>query len=189
MDRYVIEGGVPLRGEVRVAGAKNAVLKEMAAAILTDEPVMLRNVPRISDVAIMRETMADIGFAWIDVDEHTIELRDRGPEWLFVPLEAAMKMRSSFILLGPLLVRHGRRNARLQDARLLERDLGDRAAQPVGVVERHGGDGAGERRQDVRGVVATSHADLADGDRDASAAEVEEGQGRRRKRGAAQENP
>lgn len=108
MDRYVIEGGVPLRGEVRVAGAKNAVLKEMAAAILTDEPVTLRNVPRISDVAIMRETMADIGFAWTDVDEHTIELRDRGPEWLFVPLEAAMKMRSSFILLGPLLVRHGR---------------------------------------------------------------------------------
>ncbi|HEY7737939.1 MAG TPA: UDP-N-acetylglucosamine 1-carboxyvinyltransferase [Candidatus Limnocylindria bacterium] len=108
MDRFVIEGGVPLRGTVRVAGAKNAVLKMMAAAILTDEPVVLRNVPRISDVAIMRETMADIGFAWTDVDEHTLELRARGPEWLFVPLEAAMKMRSSFILLGPLLARHGR---------------------------------------------------------------------------------
>jgi UDP-N-acetylglucosamine 1-carboxyvinyltransferase len=108
MDRFVIEGGVPLRGEVRVAGAKNAVLKMMAAAILTDEPVVLRNVPRISDVTIMRETMADIGFAWTDVDEHTLELRARGPEWLFVPLEAAMKMRSSFILLGPLLARHGR---------------------------------------------------------------------------------
>jgi UDP-N-acetylglucosamine 1-carboxyvinyltransferase len=108
MDRFVIEGGVPLRGEVRVAGAKNAVLKMMAAAILTDEPVVLRNVPRISDVAIMRETMADIGFGWTDVDGHGLELRDRGPEWLFVPLEAAMKMRSSFILLGPLLARHGR---------------------------------------------------------------------------------
>jgi UDP-N-acetylglucosamine 1-carboxyvinyltransferase len=108
MDRFVIEGGVPLRGEVRVAGAKNAVLKMMAAAILTDEPVTLRNVPQISDVAIMRETMADIGFAWTDVDAHTLELRDRGPEWLFVPLEAAMKMRASFILLGPVLARHGR---------------------------------------------------------------------------------
>jgi UDP-N-acetylglucosamine 1-carboxyvinyltransferase len=108
MDRFVIEGGVPLRGEVRVAGAKNAVLKMMAAAILTDEPVVLRNVPRISDVAIMRETMTDIGFGWTDVDEHTLELASRGPEWLFVPLEAAMKMRSSFILLGPLLARHGR---------------------------------------------------------------------------------
>jgi len=108
MDRFVIEGGVPLKGEVRVAGAKNAVLKMMAAAILTDEPVLLRNVPRISDVAIMRETMADIGFGWTDVDEHTLALSDRGPEWLFVPLEAAMKMRSSFILLGPLLARHGR---------------------------------------------------------------------------------
>ena len=108
MDRFVIEGGVPLKGEVRVAGAKNAVLKMMAAAILTDEPVVLRNVPRISDVAIMRETMADIGFGWTDVDEHTLALSDRGPEWLFVPLEAAMKMRSSFILLGPILARHGR---------------------------------------------------------------------------------
>jgi UDP-N-acetylglucosamine 1-carboxyvinyltransferase len=108
MDRFVIEGGVPLRGEVRVAGAKNAVLKMMAAAILTDEPVVLRNVPQISDVMIMRETMADIGFGWTDLDGHGLELRDRGPEWLFVPLEAAMKMRSSFILLGPLLARHGR---------------------------------------------------------------------------------
>ncbi|MGH2462751.1 MAG: UDP-N-acetylglucosamine 1-carboxyvinyltransferase [Candidatus Limnocylindria bacterium] len=108
MDRFIIEGGNPLRGEVRVAGAKNAVLKMMAAAILTDQPVVLRNVPRISDVAIMRETMADIGFGWTDVDDHTLELSARGPEWLFVPLEAAMKMRSSFILLGPLLARHGR---------------------------------------------------------------------------------
>lgn len=108
MDRFIVEGGNPLRGEVRVAGAKNAVLKMMAAAILTDEPVVLSNVPRISDVAIMRETMADIGFGWTDVDEHTLELSARGPEWLFVPLEAAMKMRSSFILLGPLLARHGR---------------------------------------------------------------------------------
>jgi len=108
MDRFIVEGGNPLRGEVRVAGAKNAVLKMMAAAILTDEPVVLRNVPRISDVEIMRETMADIGFGWTDVDEHTIQLSARGPEWLFVPLEAAMKMRSSFILLGPLLARHGR---------------------------------------------------------------------------------
>jgi UDP-N-acetylglucosamine 1-carboxyvinyltransferase len=108
VDRFVVEGGTPLRGEVHVAGAKNAVLKMMAAAILTDEPVVLHNVPRISDVAIMRETMADIGFGWTDVGEHTLELSDRGPEWLFVPLEAAMKMRSSFILLGPVLARHGR---------------------------------------------------------------------------------
>jgi UDP-N-acetylglucosamine 1-carboxyvinyltransferase len=108
VDRFIIEGGNPLRGEVHVAGAKNAVLKMMAAAILTDEPVVLHNVPRISDVAIMRETMADIGFGWTDLGEHTLELSERGPEWLFVPLEAAMKMRSSFILLGPVLARHGR---------------------------------------------------------------------------------
>ena len=61
MQKFVITGGVPLHGEVRIAGAKNAVLKEMAAAVLTDEPVTLHNVPRISDVAILREVMGDIG--------------------------------------------------------------------------------------------------------------------------------
>jgi len=54
MQKFVITGGVPLSGEVRIAGAKNAVLKEMAAAVLTEEPVTLRNVPRISDVTILR---------------------------------------------------------------------------------------------------------------------------------------
>ena len=57
MQKFVVTGGTPLRGEVRIAGAKNAVLKLMAAAALTDEPVTLHNVPRISDVPIMRETM------------------------------------------------------------------------------------------------------------------------------------
>ena len=62
MQKFVITGGVPLNGEVRIAGAKNAVLTQMAAAALTDEPVTLRNVPKISDVAILRELMGDIGF-------------------------------------------------------------------------------------------------------------------------------
>ena len=62
MQKFVITGGVPLQGDVRIAGAKNAVLKMMAAATLTDETVRLRNVPRISDVTLMREVMTDIGF-------------------------------------------------------------------------------------------------------------------------------
>src|SRR5687767_15387758 len=62
MQKFVITGGNPLSGEVRIAGAKNAVLKMMAAAVLTDERCILRNVPKISDVAILRELMTDIGF-------------------------------------------------------------------------------------------------------------------------------
>ncbi|MDQ6682171.1 MAG: UDP-N-acetylglucosamine 1-carboxyvinyltransferase [Chloroflexota bacterium] len=108
MQKFIVTGGVPLHGDVRVAGAKNAVLKMMAAAALTDEPCLLRNVPRISDVMIMRETMADIGFNVRRVDGDALEITAVDADWLFVPLEAAMKMRSSFILLGPLLTRFGR---------------------------------------------------------------------------------
>ena len=105
MQKFVVTGGVPLRGEVGIAGAKNAVLKLMAATVLTDEPCLLTNVPRISDVAIMRETMRDIGFSVGSVAGAGLQIAAREAQWLFVPLEAAMKMRASFILLGPLLAR------------------------------------------------------------------------------------
>jgi len=108
MQKFIVTGGTPLHGSVRIAGAKNAVLKLMAAAALTDEPVLLRNVPKISDVMIMRETMGDIGFGVRRVNGDALEITAADADWLFVPLEAAMKMRSSFILLGPLLTRFGR---------------------------------------------------------------------------------
>lgn len=108
MQKFIVTGGAPLRGEVRVSGAKNSVLKLMAAAALTDEPVVLSNVPRISDVSIMRETMADIGFDIRREGDDRLEVHAGSGDWLFVPLEAAAKMRSSFILLGPLLTRFGR---------------------------------------------------------------------------------
>ena len=108
MQKFVITGGRPLTGEVRIAGAKNAVLKMMAAAALTDEPVILRNVPKISDVAILRELMTDIGFDVRRSNGDALELRAADAQWSFVPLEAALKMRASFILLGPMLARFGR---------------------------------------------------------------------------------
>jgi UDP-N-acetylglucosamine 1-carboxyvinyltransferase len=107
MQKFVVTGGAPLSGEVRIAGAKNAVLKLMAAAALTDEPVTLHNVPRISDVSIMRETMSDIGFEVSRPAEDQLRIVAGSADWRFVPLEAAMKMRSSFILLGPMLTRFG----------------------------------------------------------------------------------
>ncbi|MGZ6299475.1 MAG: UDP-N-acetylglucosamine 1-carboxyvinyltransferase [Candidatus Limnocylindria bacterium] len=108
MQKFIVTGGVPLHGEVRIAGAKNAVLKMMAAAALTDDRCVLRNVPRISDVGILRGVMTDIGFSVNPIDDNGLEISANGADWLFVPLEAAMKMRSSFILLGPLLSRFGR---------------------------------------------------------------------------------
>jgi UDP-N-acetylglucosamine 1-carboxyvinyltransferase len=108
MQKFVITGGRPLTGEVRIAGAKNAVLKMMAAAALTDEPVILRNVPKISDVAILRDLMNDIGFEVKRSNGDALEIRAADAQWPFVPLEAALKMRASFILLGPMLARFGR---------------------------------------------------------------------------------
>ena len=108
MQKFIVTGGVPLRGEVRIAGAKNAVLKMMAAAALSEERSILRNVPQISDVQILRGTMTDIGFRVTPLEGDALEIEAAAADWLFVPLEAAMKMRSSFILLGPLLSRFGR---------------------------------------------------------------------------------
>ena len=108
MQKFIVIGGAPLHGEVRIAGAKNAVLKMMAAAVLSEEPTTLRNVPRISDVQILRGTMTDIGFGVTPLEEGGLQITAAAADWLFVPLEAAMKMRSSFILLGPLLTRFGR---------------------------------------------------------------------------------
>jgi UDP-N-acetylglucosamine 1-carboxyvinyltransferase len=108
MQKFIVTGGVPLRGEVQIAGAKNAVLKMMAAAALTDDRCVLHNVPQISDVQILRGVMTDIGFSINPYEDDGLEITAAGADWLFVPLEAAMKMRSSFILLGPLLSRFGR---------------------------------------------------------------------------------
>ena len=108
MQKFIVNGGTPLNGEVRIAGAKNAVLKMMAAAVLSEERTVLRNVPRISDVQILRDTMTDIGFEVKPLEGDSLEITAGAADWLFVPLEAAMRMRSSFILLGPLLSRFGR---------------------------------------------------------------------------------
>ncbi|HUF05887.1 MAG TPA: UDP-N-acetylglucosamine 1-carboxyvinyltransferase [Candidatus Binatia bacterium] len=108
MQKFVITGGQPLSGEVRIAGAKNAVLKMMAAAVLTDELVTLHNVPKISDVAILRGLLADIGIEVRRANGDALEVQARDAAWPFVPLDAGRKMRASFILLGPMLARFGR---------------------------------------------------------------------------------
>jgi UDP-N-acetylglucosamine 1-carboxyvinyltransferase len=105
---FRIDGGVPLRGTVRVSGAKNAALKLMAAATLTGERCRFDNVPEIEDVRVMAETLADLGVAVDHVAPNRYEIASGDVEWLFVPLEAAAKMRASFVLLGPLLTRFGR---------------------------------------------------------------------------------
>jgi UDP-N-acetylglucosamine 1-carboxyvinyltransferase len=107
-EAFRVEGGVPLRGEVPVSGSKNAALKMFAAATLTGERCRFTNVPEIADVAVMVETLRDLGVVVDHPAPNTYEVAAGDVDWLFVPLEAAAKMRASFILLGPLLARFGR---------------------------------------------------------------------------------
>jgi UDP-N-acetylglucosamine 1-carboxyvinyltransferase len=105
---FRIEGGVPLRGGVPISGSKNAALKMFAAATLTGERCRFTNVPEIEDVRVMADTLRDLGVVVDHPAPNTYEVASGDVEWLFVPLEAAAKMRASFILLGPLLSRFGR---------------------------------------------------------------------------------
>ena len=105
---YVIEGGLALRGSVPVSGAKNAVLKLMAAAVLCAEPCTIGNAPRIADVEYILETLRDLGAEACWVGEHTLRIHARDLDWDFIPLEAAKRLRASFVLLGPMLGRRGK---------------------------------------------------------------------------------
>ena len=107
-EAFRVVGGRPLRGTVPVSGSKNAALKLLAAATLTGERCRFTNVPEIADVAVMVETLGDLGIVVDHPAPNTYEVASGDVDWLFVPLEAAAKMRASFILLGPLLARFGR---------------------------------------------------------------------------------
>jgi UDP-N-acetylglucosamine 1-carboxyvinyltransferase len=105
---FRVTGGRPLHGTVRISGSKNAALKMLAAATLTGERCRFTNVPEIEDVRVMVEVLGDLGVVVDHPAPNTYEVAAGDVEWLFVPLEAAAKMRASSILLGPLLSRFGR---------------------------------------------------------------------------------
>jgi UDP-N-acetylglucosamine 1-carboxyvinyltransferase len=107
-ESFVIEGGRPLNGTIRAAGNKNGALPILAACLLTDEEVRLRNVPQIRDVETMVELVRDLGadVEWLAPNE----LRVHAADLVSVELDAdlASQIRASFLLAGPLLARVGR---------------------------------------------------------------------------------
>ena len=107
MDKFIIEGGVPLKGEVTPAGNKNAALPLVAACLLTKEPVVLRNVPRIQDVQVMRDLVESLGAQVEELDATTwrISARDLRPADLNPDL--CRKIRASILVAGPLTARIG----------------------------------------------------------------------------------
>ena len=109
MDKLLIRGGRPLKGEVLVSGAKNAALPEMCAALLTREPVHLVNVPRLHDVRTMRRLLDHMGVATETHGERG-GMSFAAPDTLTpeAPYELVKTMRASVLVLGPLLARFGR---------------------------------------------------------------------------------
>jgi len=111
MDKFLIEGGVPLEGRVRISGAKNAALPAVAAALLTDERVVLRNVPRVRDIATLRQLLEELGVdSSLTHEEHgnRIEVAARQLLNPVAPYELVKQMRASVLVLGPLLARFGK---------------------------------------------------------------------------------
>ena len=105
MDKLQIRGGVPLDGEVRISGAKNAALPILAGALLADGPVTLGNVPHLQDVTTMIELLGRMG-AGVTIDERMrVEVDPRGVKETFAPYDLVKTMRASILVLGPLLAR------------------------------------------------------------------------------------
>lgn len=107
MEKFVIEGGVPLRGTVRISGAKNAALPIMAASILADEPVTLKGVPRLRDVATLAGIMAELGVKVERIGD-LLRIETVNPDLIDAPYHMVRKMRASICVLGPLLAKRGR---------------------------------------------------------------------------------
>jgi UDP-N-acetylglucosamine 1-carboxyvinyltransferase len=104
--RFIVEGGTPLRGEIRPAGNKNEALPLIAAALLTDEPVTLHNVPRIRDVRGMVEIVAALGGKVEELDPTTVRITAAGLKSTEVPQALAREIRTSLLFAAPLLARH-----------------------------------------------------------------------------------
>jgi UDP-N-acetylglucosamine 1-carboxyvinyltransferase len=107
MDKFVIEGGTPLEGTIATSGAKNSALPVLAAALLSDEPVILTRIPRVRDIRTMERLLVDIGSdVVVEGDRVTVNTPNIvSPE---APYELVKTMRASSLVLGPLVARAGR---------------------------------------------------------------------------------
>ena len=108
MDKIVIEGGKPLKGTVRVSGAKNAALPVLAACLLTGGWHRLKRVPQLRDIRTIRRIMTDLGGAFRDNGDDALEVNSDNLTGYEAPYDLVKTMRASILLLGPLLARCGR---------------------------------------------------------------------------------
>ena len=108
MNKYIIEGGFPVKGRIAVSGNKNAALPCIAATILASEPVILRNIPEIEDVQVMFDVLGHLGATVERLGPHEWSIDTRGVQRWDIPAEEAKKIRASILFAGPLLARFGK---------------------------------------------------------------------------------
>ncbi len=113
MDKLIINGGARLEGEIRISGAKNAVLPIMASTLLADTPVVIRNIPHLHDVTTTMELLGHMGVQLTVNEKMDIEVDARHINSLYAPYELVRTMRSSILVLGPMLSRFGRADVSL----------------------------------------------------------------------------
>lgn len=107
-EEFVIEGGVPLRGEVTPSGNKNAALPLLAACLLIDEPVILRNIPQIRDVKDMRRLIESLGARVEDLDVNSWRITTASVQASNVDPDLCRRIRASILVAGPVVAREGR---------------------------------------------------------------------------------
>ena len=110
MEEFVIDGGHPLEGTLTPSGNKNAALPMMAAALLTDETVVLRNVPRIEDIRTMVEIISALGVEIAQTGDHELTIHAQKVRTTDLHPELCRHIRASILLAGPVLARCGRIN-------------------------------------------------------------------------------
>lgn len=103
MEQYIIKGGHPLVGEVEIGGAKNAALAILAAAIMTDETVLIDNLPDVNDINVLIDAIEGIGAQVHRVDRHTVKINGASIKNVDIEYDYIKKIRASYYLLGALL--------------------------------------------------------------------------------------
>jgi len=113
MDKLMITGGVPLNGDVRISGAKNAALPILTATLLADEPITISNVPHLRDITTTMELLGRMGARLIVDERMQVEVDPTGLRDFVAPYELVKTMRASILVLGPLVARFGRADVSL----------------------------------------------------------------------------
>ena len=108
MDSLIIKGGTPLKGTIRISGAKNAALPLMAACLLSDQPLTLTNLPVLADIGTMKELLSYHGVALQNGEDGVLKMDAKTITDTTAPYDIVRKMRASILVLGPLVARFGK---------------------------------------------------------------------------------